>query len=310
MKENISSAQLKSAASDLTRKLRLYKISTLIFAALTIGLAAYSGYQWVQDNASELGLVQIKSNVPHYQEVKKIIEPLSYSALEALNRPEVTLTVDYPNRLWALNNIRRFTPEGTVVLDDGRYGACGELSAYAYQKIRPLFDHRYSIRVVRVAESSFFPPNSSHYALFIIDSTNPQFPVTYVLDPSFRRYGRIDDFEDYRFYETDEKIQFVEKRIPYEVFRVDQGAPLIIKRQFLLELVVESIDGKFDENNFALSVRATLKHNYSGRRALSLRRVAGKFELYENTDFVKERLKSKEYDILKNRLIEIYRTFK
>ncbi len=289
-------------------RLRIYKSLIFFFGLTSLASLVYIGFDWVQNNATELGLIKIQPTVPQYEKIRKIMEPLRYSALEAINRPEVTLTLNFENRSWILNNIRRFTADGKIMLDEGRYGACGELSAYVFQQIRPLLDHRYSIRLVRVAESSFFPPNSSHYALFIIDSTHPQFPVTYVLDPSFRRYGRIDDFENYRFYETSEKILFVDQRIPYEVFQLGQGAPLIMQRRFLLELVVESIDGKFDKDNFALSVRATSKHNYSGRRALSLRRVDGKFELYENTAFVKEKIESKEYEVLKKRLIELYHT--
>ncbi|MDD5668884.1 MAG: hypothetical protein PHE58_02485, partial [Candidatus Omnitrophica bacterium] len=114
-------------------------------------------------------------DIPHYKTVMTIVQPLRYSGLPMFLREDVRLTIDSTKQIWKISNLHRFNSKGNVVLEDNRYGLCGELAGYVYQNIKTLFDNKYSISFLRVSESGYFlSPQSSHIVLLINDKENPK----------------------------------------------------------------------------------------------------------------------------------------
>jgi len=150
---------------------RLLKGFHLFWAILFFfsGMAALWLFHWAASNYSQIrSASDIEKGVPYYEEVKKIIEPLRYSGFNALMMPDVKVSIDFTGKQWTLHNIHRFDKNGKVMLSDGRYGICGELAAYVYEKIRLIFPAEYDIKFVSLSESGYFlHPRATHIALAI-----------------------------------------------------------------------------------------------------------------------------------------------
>lgn len=236
---------------------------------------------------------------PYHEEVENIIKNQRYSGLPALLRDDVYLDLDFEKREWTIQNLHRYEENGRAILEQGKYGVCGQLAYYTYHQVRPLFDHRYDIKFVRVSESQYFPVGKGiHFALQITDISKPFSPVTYILDPSFRRYSHIDDFEDYEFYETQDVLEFMSKRRPYEMHPVNTGTPIYIRKSHMLFLSVDETNGKYDKNNFTVTLSALKKHGYVSRGLFAIRKREGKVELRENKKFIDQLLPDDQYETL------------
>ena len=245
-----------------------------------------------------------KPNLPFYDNVMTVIRPLQYSGLSGLFRPDVTLDIDFDTKTWYLRNLHRYTDDGRVILDEGRYGLCGELAAYTYAKLKFLFEKDYMVRFVRVAESGFFlTPQSTHIVL-IFAHKNEANPVTYMIDPSLGRYGKMDDFDEYIYFETSEVLHYVIERQRDVYFGINRGTPLFISKDFLGALFVEDVNGKFDKQNFAIALTATRRFKFSSRYIYAIRRVDGQTEEVENKLLAANILDNNEYHILKEKLKE------
>lgn len=245
-----------------------------------------------------------KTRPPFYKEIKRIIAPLQYSGIHDLVRSEVGVRLDFKNSDWQLTNIHRFDDKGRLVLAQGRFGLCGELAAAVYEKIKGLFDGSYIIDYARAAESGYFLyPQSTHIVLRI---TRPAFmsQKIYILDPSFQRYGEVNEFDDYLFFESMPNIPFVEKKETDERFAVGTATPVFIKSGFLIMLSVEKQNGLFNRDNFALSLTASRRFNYSGRYLLALRKSNGKDEILENQGLVENILSLDEYEVLRKTMLQ------
>lgn len=278
----------------------LLVVSVIEFLALLI-----LGFDFVRNHGFELGLPKIESQAPYQKEIKKIIKPLRYSGLQALLRPDVRISLDFQKRSWILHNIHRFDDQGRVVLEEGHYGVCNELSAYVYGKVRPLLGSNYEIEFVRTAESGFFPiPDGSHVILRIIKPSLFGEHV-YILDPSFHRYGSIDKFNDYLFIDTISYPFFSESRTD-ESFNVNNGPPLSIKKNYLLGLIVEEINGKFDQDNFILALTATRRNHYAGRYIFAVRKNSGELQQIENKNLIKMFLEEEEYHQIRQKLVDLF----
>jgi hypothetical protein len=248
--------------------------------------------------------VSYKARPPFYKEIKKIIAPLQYSGIYDLARPEVMINLDFKKHNWQLANIHRFDDKGKLLLAQGRFGLCGELAAAVYEKIKGLFDDSYLIDYARAAESGYFLyPQSTHIVLRV---TRPSFmsQTIYILDPSFQRYGELNEFDDYLFFESMPNIPFVEKKETDESFAVGTATPVFIKSGFLIMLSVEKQNGFFDKDNFSLSLTASRRFKYSGRYLLALRKNNGKDEILENQSLVENILSLDEYEVLRKRMLQ------
>lgn len=282
-----------------------YRIAIL---ALSAALAALWLSPWVQEDWKDWRRSRAEEPAPYYKEIQKIFKHTRYSAFPALMRPDVKLKIDFEKRSWSLDNMHRFDPRGRALLDEGRYGACGQLAAYVHQEIQPLFDHRYSIRLVKAAEAGFFPPpGGTHLVLRITDLSSPFNLKTYILDPSFRRYGPVEGFEDYLFYDEMTYLSFITRRGRDEVHPIGSATPILMKRQVLVGMVVQDAGGRFDRDNFSLALTATRKHRFTSKLLVAVRKRVGKTETYEDPQLGREILGEKDYQRLRERLLDFFR---
>ena len=182
----------------LRRKLLRYRIITILCLCITLSLVTIETIRWIRANALELGLINIEEEAPFYRQVKEIMEPLRYSGLKDFFDPDTRLSIEFEDKRWTLHNIHHFDKDGRVLLKEDRFGLCGDLAAYIYERITPFLNNTYSIDFLRAAESSFFPlPKGSHIVLKITDNSFSLIPRVYILDPSFRKYKRIEYFDEY-----------------------------------------------------------------------------------------------------------------
>jgi hypothetical protein len=232
------------------------------------------------------------TRLPYYEKIMAILDSLEYSGVADLMKPAVDLQIDFAGKIWTLTNIHEFDPQGNILLNHDRYGLCGELAAYTYQKIDPFLKDRYEILFLKAAESGFFlRPRSTHIVLMMVDRSTRE---RYFIDPSFRRYGREADFSDYLFSESADlptHLKSLTKDVP---FPADGETPLLIRKNFLLCLGAESVGGKFDKDNFALALTANKRHAYSGRYVFTLRRQDGKSETFKNAGLLNQLLTPEE----------------
>jgi hypothetical protein len=248
----------------------------------------------------------LSHQAPHYNEVMKIIKPLRYNGLYRILDPDVYVTLDFDKEEWTLHNIHHYDEEGNLILPRKTYGLCNELATYVYGQIKDLFDESYEFEYIRAAESGFFlSPQSSHTVIRIIED-HGKYKSFYLLDPSFKRYGPSMNFEDYIF------INSIPCKIAPKGLSADETiplghtSPLIIKKNTLVSFLVESNNRSFDKNNFIFAITATKRHNYSGRFIIALRANEGEFEILQNDELGIQILGKKDYEILKNRIKELF----
>jgi len=265
----------------LEKKGKLYKFISLI---LIILIAVIFVAQWKRDNGS-YPFFKRHNSAPYTQQVEKIIDGLQYSGLVRFESRDVYLSLDFENGTWRLHNIHRFDERGNIVLEEGRYGTCGEMAAYAYEKIYPIFSKQYDIKFVRAAQSGYFlTPKASHVVLSISKKRGilTKGDITYILDPSFHKYGPIDEFEDYMFLEEMDMPPFVVNKDKDVVRMVSESVPILIEKESLLSFTVEKNYGKFDKQNFIVALTMTKKYRYAGRYLFAIRNNNGIAETHMN----------------------------
>jgi hypothetical protein len=303
----MTSPPLAAETETLRRQLRRWRLTAAALLAVLAALGYSSVARWARENPERTGRVSVATDAPQSKAVKKILRPLRYSGLPALLRPEVRLEVDFSSRTWTLRNMHKFDANGQALLDDGRYGACGQLAVHAYQKIQTLFDQSYRVRIVAAAESGFFPPpRSTHFVLRITDVSNPMAPKDFILDPAFRRYGPTETFDDYVLYREVGFLQFIQSRGRDETHTVNGGTPLFIRNQAMLGFAVRETDGKLDTGNYTVALSVTRRHKYYSRPLLLLRKVDGKTEVLEDRGLLEDVLTAEEYETIKKRLYQLF----
>jgi len=294
----------------LNKEVVFYKVLTFFLLCLVLVLSGVTMRYYIRNNAMSLDLPLIDKNVPHQEEIKKIIEPLRYSFIEALMHKDVKVSIDFDEETWTLHNVHHFDPDGNIVLDEGRFGICGSLAAYAYQKIKPLLEDRYKIAFVNVSESGFFPrPSGTHYVLRITDTSALFFEgllASYILDPSFHRYQRFQECEDYEFNAEMESLDLLENKNKDIVTDIKKTIPIKIHNNYLISLGVEGVGALFDKDNFTLALTATRQYRYVGRVLLAFRLYKGKVQILKDEALTKQLIDKVNYDRLYNRLKELF----
>jgi hypothetical protein len=282
---------------DNSRIKKELRIRHFVILAL-IGGIAFLGFRLFHSSAKVLSvnapaLVPAQTlPLPYYEKIMAVLDTLEYSGVADLMKPAVDLRIDFVGKVWTLTNIHEFGPQGNILLNHNRYGLCGELAAYTYQQIDPFLKDRYEIFFLKAAESGFFlRPRSTHIVLMMVDRSTRE---RYFIDPSFRRYGREADFSDYLFSESADLPTHLKSLTKDISFPADGETPLLIRKDYLLCLGIESVGGKFDKNNFALALTANKRHAYSGRYVFTLRRQDGKSETFKNTDLLNQLLTPEE----------------
>ena len=237
---------------------------------------------------------------PFYDTIMKIINPLEYSGVPVMVKPQVALSLDFDKRIWTLKNIHEYDSQGSVILEQGRYGLCAELATYVFEKIKPLLDGRYEVKFAMVAESGFFAAGqSNHIVLLLVDRSDSQM---YLIDPSFHKYARLKDLPEYHVVNVQDTLSFVKDKSPDFSFGVDQAIPLYIKNDFLLSFAVTSVDGKFDRENFIFVISANRQYKFGGRDIVFIGRHNKELEDYEDKALLNQLLTPDEIKTLFDKL--------
>lgn len=242
-------------------------------------------------------------DLPYFDEVTRIMAPLQYSGLDNLLGENSKLSLDFQKKTWTLHNVYDFDEQGNILLAGGNNGLCGSLSRYLYNAIKPLFNpKRFEIVFAKVKERDyFFMPQATHIVLMIFDKENQR---KYLLDPSFKRYGVLEDFEQYVFFDHDKPEVFMRSnRNPDKFFNVNSASPILIRDDHLILFSVEESDGKFDNKNFILSVSAIKRRASNSDYILGLRYSNGRLQTYGNADMAQRFLKPEEIIRLQYRLL-------
>jgi hypothetical protein len=300
----------------LGNQIKLLKKRADFFIALSvslslilIGLLAYVFRLHNQQNSQEESLsIQESKSSPYAEEVRAVIENLRYSGLEMLTNNDVSLTLDYQNKTWTLHNIHKFDQSGGIILENGNTGMCGELAAYTYKQVKPIFGNDYTIGFVKAAQSGFFlAARDSHIVLYVRENGDSlKDGRGYIIDPSFHKYGSVSEFRDYLFMEQSDTLPFMEQKNTDVSMPVHLAIPIRLKGDYLLGLAVEENEGKFNPDNFAIAIILTKRYDFSGRYLFAIRNNNGSSETFENASLAKSLLRDEQYKALKNRVIYFY----
>ena len=158
----------------LKKKLIAYKSIALILA---IVIAIILAYRYIPLNHAAVNHQPINNATrppqdapPYYAKIIDIMKPLEYSGIQAIARPNVTLSINYANGTWTLHNLHQYDAQGNILLEENRYGLCGELASYVSSRLRAILSDRYKIKFANVSEAGFFlAPKATHIILLIDD---------------------------------------------------------------------------------------------------------------------------------------------
>ncbi|MBF0523119.1 MAG: hypothetical protein HQL24_08705 [Candidatus Omnitrophica bacterium] len=210
--------------------------------------------QTLKEPLAPSAIIPAQSALPHYAEIMKILSDLEYDGIQAMSRPDVTLTVDYHQKTWTLHHIHQYNQQGYVQLEQGHYGLCAKLTQYVYDRIYPILKDDYVIKFAQTEEPTFFSTGtSSHYILALIRKSDSEI---YLIDPSFHKYGTQKDFAKYRFMDIKDGLAMFMNRNSNMTYEIGQARPLFIRNGLLVSFSLQSVNGKFDKDNvvFAISV--------------------------------------------------------
>ncbi len=288
----------------LLRKVKvLFSLLLLACMVIAVSVVFYMKEQGVIFK-EEKDTVSVKP--PYFAEVNKIIKPLQYSGFQMFTAEDVYLTLDFAKGIWTLHNIHSFDDNGDFILQEGKYGTCGELAAYTHEKIEPIFKDDYEIKFVMASQSGYFlTPKASHVVLRVSKKSYPR--KEYIIDPSFHKYGPIEDFEDYFFLEEMDNLDFLEKKDNNITQQFSSAIPLFIRKDYLVGFTVESMYGNSAMKHFVLALTLNKKHNYAGRYLFALRSINGGTEILEDKKLAREILSEQEWDALTRKIKELFR---
>jgi hypothetical protein len=288
--------------------MRMKKIFSQKFKFLAVIAMAVLFYCFYKQYASYSVKLPL---APYHKEIKHIMESLDYSGIEMFLRPQVRLILDIRNRVWILNNVYFYSENGGIILEKDRFGTCGELAVYMADKIRPILGNNYAITFARSSHSAYFlSDNSAHIVLKIYDKNLRGPRGIYVLDPSFKKYGHMSNFENYNFFEEMKELEYIKKTDKNAVFSINCAMPLLIKKEFIVGFTVEPVAGIFDENNFCLALTATKKYHYAGRYIAAFRKYNGNEEFLFNEILGEYILSKRQYNAIKVRIKELFKGIK
>lgn len=224
--------------------------------------------------------------LPFYKEITEILSPLEYSGFFAYGRNDTTVSVDFLNQAWTVHNVHRYDPKGRILLDQNRYGVCGELASYVRDKIRSFSGDKFGIMFAQVTESGFFPgPKPTHIVLVIQEKSTRKM---FVIDPSLHRYGSSKDLQEYLYFGFSNELAGIKNHETDVQFEADRGAPVLIRNGYIASIYVGNCEGKFDEDNFTIAIRAIRRFKYTGRTLLSLRKKEGQIQIFRDKELIRQ----------------------
>ena len=247
----------------------------------------------------------ITEKAPYDDAVMKILAPLKYTGVEDIIGADSKLSVDFNNKMWIVYSTHHFDSLGRIILDDGDGGLCDELSVYVYGKIKALFSKdRFGIKFAKVKERNYFDtPQATHIVIIILDKRRHQ---EYLLDPSFKKYGKKDDFKNYYSFKDLDADAFLKEynQSPDNFFEVDFATPLLIRHGYLITFSIESVNKKFDKDHFILAIAATKQRSTTSSYVFALRCRRGHVKVDIDEGLLKQLLTPEETARLIQRLME------
>jgi len=299
-REPVTAAPEAQQIAGLERKLWFYKACLwLILAGLVLIFVPSRIYRVANNYAAR---VTEKKDIPCYRQVMAIIRPLGYSGFQALVRPEVNLDIDFPNNIYVIHNLHRFDESGGIILEENRYGLCGELASYVFRRVRPIMPEMYKINFVRVAESGFFAnPQSTHIVLLVTDTQSSPLK-RYLIDPSFQRYGNVEEYDNYFFIETLNQLEFEKDQFSDVTFAINGGTPILIKDDYMIDLTIGKVNGKFDKDNFIMALGVQERYKFTSHYLFGLIKDNGRVQELENKALAMKAIDIKKYEQLKKKL--------
>lgn len=253
--------------------------------------------------------IYIQPKAPHAQTISNIIKPLRYTGINDLMNPKVYLSLNFKDRKWALNNIHNFDSSGKIVLHEGKYGLCGDLASYTYEQVKNLYDQKYKIDFMKVGEAGYFHSNNgSHIILRVIDTSLPQYHPDrmYFIDPSLRRYGNRDLFDQYTMIERYEPKEYLGSVNRDNVFDVGKGPPILITRDYMLSFNIRSVNGIFDRDNYRIALFAARKYGYLRPILFLIEKKEGKVTMTDSTHPITSEIDMQKVRQFKDRLIRLH----
>jgi hypothetical protein len=243
-------------------------------------------------------------SIPYYEAVTKIMAPLEYSGISSVTGQDAGLSVNFTNKTWTLHNAHHFDDQGEIILDKGVDGLCGQLSRFVYGKIKSLFPKElFDIKFSKVREKKFFfTPQATHIVILITDKQQHK---EYVIDPTFKRYGRKEDFDDYVGFDNQDPTVFLESnRQQDKYFEVDYASPILIRGDYLITFSVESVNGKFDKNHFVLALAADYRSSTTSKYLYAFSYNEGHLQIDKDEELIKQLLSLNEAVGLISKLME------
>lgn len=289
---------------NLERRLRRYRIIIVTLTALTVTLMLVCAYMFIENYSEAIGLFTTPSEMPLRDEVKKITKPLKSSFLSTLMRPNVRISVDFENATWTMHNIREFDGEGNLLLEQGRYGRCGELSYHVYQEIAPLLEDKYTTELWLCAESKFFPFMIGDHVVVRITDNGLLADNVYIIDPTYGKYGRLEDFDDYVFVKPSNLEPFLNQNTD-DTLEVGVTTPVLLTKRYLISLGVVRVNNAFNSENFGLALILSRPHRYISRAVAEVRKNRGETETGDVTQLPRA-TNTKDFHVLRRRMIEFF----
>ncbi len=235
-----------------------------------------------------------QNGLPHEEAVRRFLDTLNYSSLEDLSREDVFISLDFEKDRWTLNNIFSYDENGDLSNIKTRSGVCTQLCQVTCEFIKPLFQRDYDITFLAGNENIFFGSRSdigpTHYVVKISPKGNlSKIKKVLAIDPSYKKYDYLDNFQDYQFEYELSSIYMFDDQIKDITIPVKACYPMALTKRgnYLLCLTVEKINNKYDENNFALTVRAVEKRSFIGTCLLAIMKDDGELVVFKDERYIK-----------------------
>lgn len=293
--------------NKLKKQIFLWRSIALLLCLILVVFVSDNSWRMLGDYIDDhFRSGRLDTEAPFQKEIKKIIDPLRYSGVERLLKPNVWVSVDFEKKTWTIHNLHVFDANGSLLLEGGRSGVCQELAAYVFEKIKPLLGEKYDVSFLVVSESGFFNfPQGTHVALCITPK-NAGYDEACFLDPTFHRYGPIGQFDDYAVLRAESELEIFKQKNRDVEMNVDFSTPLKIKDNYVIGFVVEDVGGRFDRENFSFGLSAMRKHRYIGRLIFALKMVDGKEYQVEDEGLSRLLFSPKEYQALRYKIREMF----
>ena len=181
-------------------------------------------------------------------------------------------------------------------------GKCGNSISVYFPYGHRLDSMDFELKFCKVKEKKFFnTTDATHIVIKIIDKKRRQ---EYVIDPSFKVYAlrqRLDNYSSFEDINLEAFFEYNKSRDKF--FSVDLAAPIFIRKDYVINFSIESVDNKFDKSHYLLSLNATKTYGALSRGLFTLRFIDGHLQKSTDDQLSKELLSPNEIMLLTKKLL-------